>query len=216
MKRHGAARRSVLFAIVAVCLVPIFASAQAPPMEGVDYVLVAPQPVAIPGKIEVIEFFFYGCEACNRLEPQLQAWLKRLPADVAFRRLPALRRTAWVPLTRLYFALEQLGEVERLHARVYQAVHDDGLNLGNTSELFPWAQRAGLDRGRLEELLDSDLIGMQVQRARDTTIAFGVIATPSFVVDGRYLTSAGMTGSVEALLPVVDGLVEKARASRGQ
>ncbi|MEO8156166.1 MAG: thiol:disulfide interchange protein DsbA/DsbL [Betaproteobacteria bacterium] len=216
MKRYNVAGRCALLIVFAALSVPAITPAAAQPGEDVDYVVVAPQPAAVPGKIEIIEFFFYGCEACSRLEPRLQSWLRSLPADVAFRRVPALRRTAWVPLTRLYFVLEQLGEVERLHARVYQAVHDDGLNLGNISELFPWAQRAGLDRGRLEELLDSDLIGAQVQRARDTTIAFGITATPSFIVDGRYLTSAGMTGSVEALLPVVDGLVKKVRASRGQ
>jgi len=197
----------------AVLLAPVSVAVAAEPMEDVDYVRIAPQPVAIPGKIEVIEFFYYGCESCNRLEPQLQSWLKTLPPDISFRRVPALRRTAWVPLTRVYFALEQLGEVERLHTQVYRAVHDDGLNLGNSSELYVWAQRVGLDRDKLEQLLDSDLIRSQVQRARDATVACGITATPSFVVDGRYVTSGGMAGSLEALLPIVDGLIEKARAA---
>ncbi len=189
------------------------AIAAAEPMEDVDYVVIPQQPVATPGKIEVIEFFYYGCESCNRLEPQLQSWLKTLPADVSFRRVPALRRTAWVALARVYFALEQLGETQRLHARVYQAVHEDGLNLGNSSELFEWAQRVGLDRDKLEQLLDSDLVRDEVQRARDATVAYGIRATPSFVVDGKYLTSGGVAGSLEALLPVVDGLIDKARTS---
>ena len=76
---------------------PVAMSAE--PMEDVDCVLIPPQPVLAPGRIEVIEFFYYGCESCSRLEPQLQAWLKTLPQDVSFRRVPALRRTAWVPLT---------------------------------------------------------------------------------------------------------------------
>ena len=193
--------------------VSIFTIAAAEPMEDLDYVLIPQQMVAVPGKIEVIEFFYYGCEFCNRLEPQLQSWLKALPADVSFRRVPALRRTAWVPLTRIYFALEQLGELERLHAQVYRAVHDDGLNLGNSSELFEWAQRVGLDRGKLADALESDLVRDQVQRARDETVAYGVRATPSFVVDGKYLTSGGTVGSLETLLPVVDGLIDRARAT---
>ena len=186
----------------------------AEPMEDVDYVLIAPQPVSVPGKIEVIEFFYYGCESCNRLEPQLKAWLKTLPQDTSFRRMPALRRTAWVPLTRLYFALEELGEIERLHTQVYQAVHEGGLNLGNSTGLNAWAQKAGLDSVKLEQMLDSDLARTQVQRARDATEAYGIRATPSFVVDGKYLTSGGMVGSLEALLPTVDGLIDKARAAR--
>ena len=184
------------------------------PMEDVDYVLIAPQPLADPGKIEVIEFFYYGCESCYRLEPQLQSWLKMLAQDISFRRVPALRRTAWVPLTRVYFALEQLGELERLHMRVYQAVHDEGLNLGNSSELYEWAQKVGLDRGKVEQALDSDVVRVQVQRARDATVAYGIRATPSFVVDGKYMTSGSMAGSLEALLPLVDGLIDKARDTR--
>ena len=188
----------------------------AEPMEDVDYVLIPPQPVLTPGKIEVIEFFYYGCESCNRLEPQLQSWLARLDQDISFRRVPALRRTAWVPLSRIYFALEQLGELNRLHVQVYRAVHDDGLNLGNSSELYEWAQKFGLDRAKLEQALDSDLVREQVQRARDTTVAYGIRATPSFVVDGRYMTSGGMVGSLEALLPIVDGLIDKVRVTRSQ
>jgi thiol:disulfide interchange protein DsbA len=213
MKRFSAGRRSAVLMAAAFLLAPVSVAVAAEPMEDVDYLRIAPQPVATPGKIEVIEFFYYGCESCNRLEPQLQSWLKTLPPDISFRRVPALRRTAWVPLTRLYFALEELGEVERLHTQVYRAVHDDGLNLGNSSELYEWAQRVGLDRGKLEQLLDSDLVRSQVQRARDVTVAYGISATPSFVVDGRYVTSGGVAGSLEALLPIVDGLIEKARAA---
>ncbi|MBI3528574.1 MAG: thiol:disulfide interchange protein DsbA/DsbL [Betaproteobacteria bacterium] len=186
----------------------------AEPMEDVDYVLVVPQPVAVPGKIEVIEFFHYGCESCNRLEPQLQSWLKTVPHDTSFRRVPALRRMAWVPLTRVYFALEQLGEIERLHMQVYQVVHEGGLNLGNSTELRAWAQKSGLDSVKLEQMLDSDLVRAQVQRARDATVAYGIRATPSFVVDGKYMTSGRMAGSLDALLPIVDGLIDKARAAR--
>lgn len=188
----------------------------AEPMEDLDYVLLVPQPVAVPGKIEVIEFFYYGCESCNRLEPRLQAWLKTLPQDISFRRVPALRRTAWVPLTRIYFALEQLGEIERLHTQVYQAVHQGGSNLGNSDERDAWARKSGLDSVKLEQMLDSDLIGMQVQRARDETVVYGIRATPSFVVDGKYMTSGRMGGSLEALLPTVEGLIDKARAERAQ
>ena len=184
-------------------------------MQDVDYVSIPPQPVAIPDRIEVIEFFYYGCESCNRLEPQLQSWLKTLPSDISFRRVPALRRTAWVALSRVYFALEQLGEIERLHSQVYQAIHSGGMNLGNSSELYEWAQRKSVDRGKLEQLLDSDLIRDKVQWARDATVAYGITATPSFVVDGRYMTSGRMAGSLDGLLSIVDGLIDKTRTTHG-
>ena len=214
MKLFIPALRSAALAAAAFLVTSIPASVAAEPMEDVDYVLIPPQPVVIPDKIEVIEFFYYGCESCYRLEPQLQSWLTTLPQDISFRRVPALRRTAWVALTRVYFALEQLGEIERLHTQVYQAVHDERLNLGNSSELYEWAQKIGLDRGKIEQALDSDVVRAQVQRARDATVAYGIRATPSFVVDGRYVTSGGMVGSLDALLPMVDELIAKARDTR--
>ena len=214
MKPRIAALCLAVVLAAGLALAPRHVAAAAEPMEDVDYILIPPQAVPVPGKIEVIEFFYYGCESCNRLEPQLQSWLTTLPQDISFRRVPALRRTAWVPLTRVYFALEHLGELDRLHTQVYLAVHDHNLNLGNSSELYEWAQKVGIDRGKLEQVLDSDAVRAQVQRARDATVAYGIRATPSFVVDGKYVTSGGMVGSLEALLPMVDGLIDKARDAR--
>lgn len=185
-------------------------------MEEADYLRIDPPIGDGRGKIEIIEFFHYGCSACYRLEPLLAGWLASLPADVEFRRVPALRRQDWIPLTRLYFSLEALGMVERIHAQVYRDIHEQGMNLGNTSESLPWAARRGVDRDRLAALLDSDEVGAQVQRARDMTIAYGVRSTPSLAVDGRYLTNAAMLGDVNALLPMVDQLIDKARATRNR
>jgi thiol:disulfide interchange protein DsbA len=199
---------------VGLLFAPMLGALAVEPMEDVDYVLIVPQPVAVPGKVEVLEFFYYGCESCSRLEPPLQAWLKTLPQDTSFRRMPALRRTAWVPLTRLYFALEELGEIERLHAQVYRAVHEGGLNLADSTEREAWAQKSGLDTAKLEKLLDSDTVRIQVQRARDATVSYRIRATPSFVVDGKYMTSGDMVGSLDGLLATVDGLIDKARGAR--
>jgi thiol:disulfide interchange protein DsbA len=190
------------------------AAAAAEPMEDVDYVLIAPQPGAGDGRIEVIEFFYYGCDSCYRFEPVLAGWLKKLPPDVIFRRVPALRRMDWVPLTRLYFALEETGALDRLHGEVYKAINERGINLGDSSELLKWAEMNGLERASFDNVLNSESSSAKVQKARDTTVAYGIRATPSMVVDGRYLTSGGMLGSLDALLPVVDGLIDKARKER--
>lgn len=183
-------------------------------MEDADYLLIAPQPGAGVGRIEVIEFFYYGCESCFRFEPVLADWLKNLAPDVTFRRVPALRRMEWVPLTRLYFALEEAGALDRLHGEVYKAVHEKNINLRDSGDLLKWAEMNGLERADFGKILNSESMSAKVQKARDTTVAYGVRATPSMVVDGRYLTSGGMLGSLEALLPVVDGLIDKARKER--
>ena len=190
------------------------ASAAAEPMEDVDYILIPPQPGAGGGRIEVIEFFYYGCDSCYRFEPSLANWLKKLGPDVTFRRVPALRRMEWVPLTRLYFAFEEAGALDRLHGEIYKAIHEKGINLGDLGELLKWAEMNGLERASFGKILNSESMSAKVQKARDTTVAYGVRATPSIVVDGKYLTSGGMLGSLDALLPVVDGLLDKARKER--
>ncbi|HEX7810785.1 MAG TPA: thiol:disulfide interchange protein DsbA/DsbL [Burkholderiales bacterium] len=191
-----------------------FGPARAEPMEDVDYVLIDPPIPPRGDRVEVIEFFHYGCGACYRFEPLLVQWLGRLPADVSFRRMPALRRMDWIPLTRLYFALEQTGELPRLHGQVYRDIHEKDLNLGNSTDAIAWAAEHGLNRAAFAAILESEQLSAEVQRARDATVAYGVRATPSMVIDGRYLTGTGMVGSVEALLPVVDSLIAKARGER--
>jgi thiol:disulfide interchange protein DsbA len=144
----------------------------------------------------------------------LAGWLRKLPPDVSFRRVPALRRMEWVPLTRLYFVLEEAGALDRLHGEVYKAVHEKSIDLGDSGEVMKWAEMNGLDRAGFEKILNSERMSVKVQKARDTTVAYGIRATPSMVVDGKYLTGGVMLGSLEALLPVVDGLIDKARKER--
>ncbi|MEX0960772.1 MAG: thiol:disulfide interchange protein DsbA/DsbL [Burkholderiales bacterium] len=187
---------------------------RAAPMEEVDYVVIDKRPVANTERIEVIEFFYYGCGTCNRFNPLLEKWLAAKPADVEFRRVAALRRYEWIPLTRLYFTLEQLGVLPRLHSKVYQSVHEDGRGLSTKSDMEDWAEAQGLDRARFEQVLMSDETVIKVQKARDTTVEYAIRATPTLIVDGRYLTTGGMLGSVERLIEVLDGLVAMAREAR--
>ncbi|MGH8678528.1 MAG: thiol:disulfide interchange protein DsbA/DsbL [Burkholderiales bacterium] len=192
----------------------IVGAARAEPMEDVDYVQIDPQPVHTGARVEVIEFFYYGCSACQRFEPLLSEWVKRKPADVEFRRAPALRRADWIPLTRLYFALEALDTLPRLHEEVYRAIHEQGNGLQTSAEITQWAQSQHLHPSRLAEVLMSDAVLLKVQRARDVTVEYGIRTTPSLVVDGRYLTSGAMLGDVQRLIDVLDELVEMARRRR--
>lgn len=204
----------LLGVLLAVCW---FAASHArgEPIEGVDYELLdPPQRTADSGRIEVIEFFYYGCESCDRLEPRLEAWLQHKPADVDFRRLPALRRTDWIPLTRVFFVLEELGALPRLHGEVYRAVHAEQRDLRSKSGLLEWSQSKGLPPAAVEHALDSDATAIKIEKARDLTIAYGVRVTPTVIVDGRYLTSAGMLGDIDQVVPVLEGLIEKARRDR--
>ena len=183
--------------------------------QNIEYRLIAPQPVDSGGKIEVIEFFWYGCPFCNDLQPALEGWLRRKPADVVLRRVPAILRDSWAPHARIYFTLELLGEAERLHRKVYDGYHLEALHLTEPDVLEQWAVRNGIDRSRWLDAYRSPEVAARVARASQSTQRYEVTVTPSLVVDGRYLTSSGMTGDVGSVIPVVEDLVRLARQKRG-
>ena len=183
-------------------------------MEEVDYKVIPQQPLADPARIEVVEFFYYGCRWCNEAEPYIREWLQRKPADVVFRRQPAIRSTRWITLTKAFYILESEGKVSALHAQLFNAYHRDELNLDDEAVLTDWLVKHGLKRERVDVALASPELMTKVEAARVATYAYQVETTPSLVVDGRYLTSSGMTGGVAALMPVVDALVAMARDDR--
>jgi protein dithiol oxidoreductase (disulfide-forming) len=204
--------RGVLYGL-ALVLAALPAAAQQPQRD-VDYRLISPQPVATGERVEVTEFFFYACPYCNELEPFLGRWLKGKPADVVFRRVPVVRHDSWVPLAKTYYALEAMGEADRLHAAVYHGIHVDDLALSQEQYLVEWVGKQGLDRDKFMTLYRSDAIREKVERSRKMTIDYEIKATPSLVVDGRFLTSSGMTPSVPQVIAVLDGLVNLARQQR--
>jgi len=181
----------------------------------VDYrVLSRTQPVPRGNRIEVIEFFFYPCPYCNELAPEVERWQKTLPPDVVFRRSPVVRHDSWVPLAIIYFALETLGEVARLHLAVYQSFHTDHLQINREPVVETWAAKNSLDGAKFMASYRSAEVQLKVDLARKMTLDYEVQAMPSFVVDGRYITSTSMTSNVPQVLSVVDALIRFARRNR--
>lgn len=183
-------------------------------MEDVDYRVIPQQPLADPARIEVVEFFYYGCRWCDEAEPYVRQWVERKPADVAFRLQPALRNTRWVTLTKAFYVVEAEGKLGALHGELFRAYHRDEINLEDEAVLTDWLVEHGLKRARVEALLTSPEVMAKVEAARIATYAYEVDSTPSVVVDGRYLTSSGMAGGVAAMMEVVDALVAHARGER--
>ncbi len=199
----------------AFCLLLMPALADAQLVEGKDYIAIDPQPVEPGGRVEVIEFFFYGCRSCYLLEPRLREWVGRRATQVDFRLIPALRRSAWAPLSDLFFALHALGALPRLHDDVYVAIHEQSRRLSSRSEQIRWVSEQGIDAAAFEAELDSDATIIATQRARDATVAYGIRATPSIVVDGRYVTTGEMIGNASRVWHVLDGLLDMALTARG-
>lgn len=206
-------RRSLL---CGMALLPFALSARAQQVKrDIDYrLLPQPQPVQTGERIEVIDFFFYACPYCNELAPHLDRWIKRKPADVVFRRMPVVRHDTWVPLAKTYFALEAMGEAERLHLQVYRSYHVDDLYMSQEKVIAEWATKYGLDSDKFMSIYRSDEVKAKVELAKKMTRDYDIQGTPSIVVDGKFLTSSSMTPSVAQVIPVIDGLVRLARQQR--
>lgn len=193
---------------------PAFAQRRAPDA-GIDYkVLDAPQAVETAGKIEVMEFFWYGCQHCNAFEPPLSAWLKRLPPDVAFRRLPAQFNAVWAQHAKLYYALEAVGAIESSHRKSFEAIHVGGMQLSQEPEMIDWAARNGIDRDKFAAALRSDAVAAKMVAARQALIAYKIDGVPAMAVNGRFLTAPSIAGSHERCLQVVDFLIEQERRGK--
>ena len=160
----------------------------------------------------MIEFFSYGCPHCGDLEPFLQGWLKTMPADVQFRRIPVMFQERWIPLAKIYYTLEALGEEARLSPEVFTALHGKGISLWQDKTFFDWAASQGLDRKKVEEMYNSFGIGGKVNRARLAAQAYQVQSVPLVIVDGKY--ASNRVRSHGAMPAVIDALVAKARAER--
>lgn len=167
------------------------------PVKDKEYTLVEPAQPPVEAtdgkKVEVLEFFYYGCPHCYSLQPALKSWLKNAPKDVEFRRMPTVFRESWVPLTRTYYALEAIGVIDKFHDEVFSAVHRQSVNLGDRRVLLEWAGRRGIDVKKLGEAYDSFAVQTKTQRSLQLTRAYGITGTPSMVVGGRYLTGPSMT-----------------------
>jgi thiol:disulfide interchange protein DsbA len=189
------------------------ARAQGGPVEGQQYVrLSQPEPVLVPGKIEVIEFFWYGCPHCNAFEPMLEAWVKKLPPDVAFRRVPvAFRDEPFTAHQKIFFALEGLGQVDAMQMRVFNAIHNDHQRLDKPAEIAAFAQKNGLDSAKFMDLYNSFAVQSKVRQAKALAEAYKIDGVPALGVNGQYYTSGSLAGSSERMLAVADFLIQKSR-----
>lgn len=188
---------------------------------GRDYRVINPaQPTDSGKKVEVLEFFWYGCPHCNALQPPLRAWLKQKPADVDFRRVPAVLAESWVPLTRAYYALEALGAVDKLHHEVFSAIHEKNQRLQDPKVLFDWAAKSGLDRQKFSDAYGSFGVQSRTQRAVEMTRNHDVSGTPAVTVDGKYLVAPSMmlkadrSVDYEKFFQVLDQVIAMARKDR--
>lgn len=179
------------------------------PKEGVEYQRLGKRaPVDAPaGKIEVVEFFAYSCVHCFNFEPLLEDWEKRLPSDVVLRRTPVAFSPAFEPMQRLFYTLEDMGLLGRLHASVFKAIHTERLPLTTAGPITDWVVRQGVDRAKFTALFDSAAIGTKAKRAAALQEAYAIEGTPALGVAGRFT----VPGQGPNTLVVAQALIAEAR-----
>lgn len=187
--------------------------AQGGPIEGTHYVRLAkPAPVSVPaGKIEVVEFFWYGCPHCNALEPALEAWIKRLPADVVFRRVPVAFGAVHESHQRLFYTLEAMGQLAAVHPKIFAAIHAQRQRLDREADQIAFLKAQGVDTARFAELSKSFSVQTKMRQAKQLTDAYDIDGVPALGVHGRFYTAGSLAGDNVRALAVADVLIARAR-----
>jgi protein dithiol oxidoreductase (disulfide-forming) len=203
-----------LIAILALGWVSTSVAQERASRSGFEFQMIPQQPIATGARIEVVELFWYGCPFCYQLQGPLEAWLKRKPEDVELRRIPAIFRESWVPHARLFYTLETIGELDRLHQAVYRSIHSDREDLTSAESTAAFAMRHGIDRARWLAAYQAPETDRKVEQSRLATRSYAIRGTPSLVVDGLYVTSTGMTESVPGVIQILEDLIGLARQRR--
>lgn len=180
--------------------------------EGFDYrTLPIAQPIDVKGKVEVLEFFWYGCPHCFEFEPDLKAWMKRQNKDVVFKKIPIAFREELMPHSLLFYALESMGKGEALNDKVMFAMHRENRKLLNENEIADWVAAQGIDRNAFLAAYRSFAVLSKARAANQLGNAYRINGVPTIAIQGKYITSPSIAGTRAKSIQVMDFLVEKVR-----
>ncbi len=217
MKRRSFSQLAAGTALLSPVAMLPFAYAQAKkPQAGTDYYVLEPRaPVDAPkGKIEVVEFFWYSCPHCNAFEPTLDAWVRKLPKDVSFKRVHVSFRADFVPQQRLFGTLEAMGLLDKLHAKVFAAIHVEKLKLDKGEAIVEWVAKQGVDKAKFLEQYNSFAVVTKANKSTQLQNAYKVEGVPSLGVAGRFYTDGTLAKSMDRALQVVDSLLADIRSGQ--
>lgn len=175
--------KGLLVAVALFASGAAFADAQL----GKDYSLLNPPQPTSTKKIEVLEFFFYGCSHCFHLHPLLSAWEKTIPKDVELIFVPTVFRDSWEPMANAYYALESMGQQQQLHDALYRAWNEQNMALVDEDKIADFVAKHGVDRAKFTAAYNSFAMQSKVMRAKQMIRSYGISGTPTLVVDGKYV-----------------------------
>lgn len=205
-----------LITVFALLSLSSFAAAQGQKIkEGFDYrILPIAQPVETKGKVEVIEFFWYGCSHCYDFEPELSSWVKRQPKGVVFKRVPVAFRDDFMPHSQLFYALEAMGKGDALNEKVMYAMHKENKRLLNETEIADWVASQGINRNTFLATYRSFAVISKARAAKQMAEAYRIDGVPTIVMQGKYVTSPSIAGTKAKAFLVMDYLEEKIRKDK--
>ena len=216
MKFEAYMKKSFLGLMTAFTLLALvgFPVAQAEDFKpDVDYDIVKPaQPTSDPDKIEVMEFFWYGCPHCFHFEPELNAWIKTKPASVNFVRQPAVFNEHWAAHAKAFFTAETLGVLDKIHADLYDAIQNKKEELESEDDLAKFFKAHGVAEEDFHKAYKSFAVDSKMRQANNLAPKYGITGTPSIVVNGKYLVSPGKAKSFPRMLEITNWLIKKESA----
>ncbi len=174
------------------------------------YVLVEPpQTTETPGKIELVDVFWYGCPHCNRFMPILEAYLKKKPSYLELRRMPAIFRKSWEMHARAYYTAQLLGVSEKLHVPIYNAIHKEGNKLNTKESLRAFFAENGVSTDDFDQTFESFAVEALLRNSIKMQTRYGVRGTPTAIINGKYRTSGSLAGSFKEMIRVIDVLAKR-------
>jgi thiol:disulfide interchange protein DsbA len=202
--------------VMTLALLAVVLPARAELAVGRDYVPIVPaQTSDHPAKIEVIEFFSYGCPHCSDFHPVLGKWSATLPGDVVLVRVPiTFGRPQWASLAKLYYALEATGDLARLDGAVFDALHRKGSKLYDDRSVADWVTAQGVDGKKFTDAYNSFGVVSKVKRADQMAQAYKIQGVPALAVDGKYLVLGKEIKGLPDLVLLTDQVIDLARSER--
>nr|WP_314524049.1 thiol:disulfide interchange protein DsbA/DsbL [uncultured Pseudomonas sp.] len=170
-------------------------------------------PVAVPGKIEVVELFWYGCPHCYSFEPVINPWVEKLPSDVNFVRIPAMFGGPWDAHGQMFLTLEAMGVEHKVHAAVFEAIQKQHKKLLTPEEMAEFLATQGVDKDKFLATFNSFAIKGRVVQARELAKKYEITGVPTMIVNGKYRFDIGSAGGAEQALQLADKLVDQERAA---
>jgi protein dithiol oxidoreductase (disulfide-forming) len=207
---------AVFMLMLSTLMISTMAFADAP-KKGVEFdVVVRATPTSNPAKIEVTEIFWYGCSHCYNMDAPLNAWVKKLPSDVYFKRVPGLPNPSWAPAAKTFYAMETLGVLEKLHTPLFDAIHKQKvLDPTNEQAAIAWVTaQSGLDKLKVEQAFKSFSMNASLSNAAQVFRNSGATGVPTLMIDGKYLTSSTMAGGNDQALKVADYIIDNVRKDK--